>query len=213
MKNIRWGIIGCGDVTEKKSGPAFNKIKNSALLAVMRRNLAKAQDYAQRHQVPESYNNADSIINHPNIDAIYIATPPDSHIEYARKSLENNKAVYIEKPLGINYQECKDFYDFFNKQKQPAWVAYYRRALPYFLRVKEIIDSGVLGKVFHIDIKLHKPPGKNDADKTKPWRVNPEIAGGGYFWDLAPHQIDLLLYYFGKVLQTEGKASNTRWAL
>ena len=209
MKSIRWGIIGCGDVTEKKSGPAFNKISNSSLLAVMRRDLAKAQDYAQRYQVPEAYDNANQIINHPDIDAVYIATPPNSHIEYARKTLEKNKAVYIEKPLGIAYSECSNFLDFFKQQKQPAWVAYYRRALPYFLKVKEIIDSGILGKIFHVDIKLHKPPGKNDSAKTKPWRVNPEIGGGGYFWDLAPHQIDLLVYYFGKVLQTEGKASNT----
>jgi predicted dehydrogenase len=79
MEEIRWGIIGCGDVTEIKSGPAFNKVANSKLVAVMRRDSAKAADYAKRHHVPKWYDDASKLINDPEVNAIYIATPPLQH--------------------------------------------------------------------------------------------------------------------------------------
>ncbi|MCX6333190.1 MAG: Gfo/Idh/MocA family oxidoreductase, partial [Bacteroidia bacterium] len=80
---INWGIIGCGNVTEVKSGPAFNKVNNSRLIAVMRRDAVLAEDYASRHNVPKFYTDASKLINDPEINAVYIATPPSSHAEYA----------------------------------------------------------------------------------------------------------------------------------
>ena len=77
--NILWGIIGCGNVTELKSGPAFNKVPDSKLIAVMRRDREKAEDYAERHKVPKWYDDADKLINDTEVNAIYIATPPSSH--------------------------------------------------------------------------------------------------------------------------------------
>src|SRR4029079_2162368 len=102
MKQINWGIIGCGDVTEIKSGPAFNKVKNSSLVAVMRRNAEKAKDYAYRHKVPKWYADATSLINDPEVSAIYIATPPSSHEEYTLAALQAGKPVYVEKPMSVN---------------------------------------------------------------------------------------------------------------
>src|SRR6266481_1427478 len=102
MKKINWGIIGSGDVTEIKSGPAFNKVKNSALVAVMRRNEEKVKDYALRHNVPKWYTDAGSLINDTDVNAIYIATPPSSHEEYTMAALEAGKPVYVEKPMALN---------------------------------------------------------------------------------------------------------------
>src|SRR5947207_6563790 len=82
MKTIRWGMIGCGDVTERKSGPGFAKAASSELIAVMRRNGALAEDYARRHGVPRWHDDADAIIHAPDIDAVYVATLTDSHCEY-----------------------------------------------------------------------------------------------------------------------------------
>src|SRR5205085_8185937 len=102
MDKINWGIIGCGDVTEVKSGPAFNKVKNSSLVAVMRRNAVKAKDYAQRHNVPKWYTDANDLIADPKINAIYIATPPSSHEKYTLAVLDAGKPVYVEKPMSID---------------------------------------------------------------------------------------------------------------
>jgi predicted dehydrogenase len=102
MKKINWGIIGCGDVTEIKSGPAFNKVNNSSLVAVMRQNAKKAKDYARRHDVRKWYSDAGSLINDPDVNAIYIATPPSSHEEYTIAAMQGDKPVYVEKPMAAN---------------------------------------------------------------------------------------------------------------
>ena len=106
---IRWGIIGCGDVTEVKSGPGFQQARGSQLVAVMRRNGTLAQDYARRHGVPQWYDNADALINDADVDAVYIATPPSSHKDYALAVARAGKPVYIEKPMAVNYGECQEY--------------------------------------------------------------------------------------------------------
>ena len=103
---INWGIIGCGKVTEVKSGPAFNLANNSKLVAVMRRTGKLAEDYAYRHNVPKWYDNANDLINDPEVDAVYVATPPASHKDYALAVADANKIVYVEKPMALNYSEC-----------------------------------------------------------------------------------------------------------
>src|SRR5215207_2284977 len=106
MKTIRWGIIGCGDVTEVKSGPGFQKAEGSALVAVMRRTRGAAEDYARRHGVPRWYDDADRLIGDPEVDAVYVATPPSSHMEYAVRVAAAGKPVYVEKPMARDHREC-----------------------------------------------------------------------------------------------------------
>ena len=127
-KIIRWGIIGCGDVTEVKSGPAFQKVANSQLIAVMRRDASKAKDYAKRHQVGRWYSDADQLIHDPEIDAVYIAAPPDSHKYYTLKVAEVGKIVYVEKPMARCYHECEQMIAACKKNNVPLFTAFYRRS-------------------------------------------------------------------------------------
>ncbi len=201
MKEIRWGIIGCGDVTEVKSGPAFSKVPHSKLVAVMRRDAAKAEDYARRHHVPKWYTNADDLINDPEVDAVYIATPPGSHAEYTLKVAAAGKPVYVEKPMAISNTECQQMIDACAKANVPLFVAYYRRSMPIFLKVKELLSSGVIGEVRMVNIRLYHPPQKGFGSTGElPWRLQPELSGGGLFFDLASHQLDLLDYILPKIL-------------
>ena len=151
---INWGIIGCGNVTEVKSGPAFNKVRDSKLVAVMRRNAILAEDYARRHNVPKFYSKASDLINDKDINAVYIATPPENHAEFALEAIKALKPVYIEKPMAVNYSECLKINKAAEKYRVPVFVAYYRRALPGFLKVKEFIDNGLLGKVRFVQLQL-----------------------------------------------------------
>jgi predicted dehydrogenase len=209
MQQINWGIIGCGSVTEIKSGPAFNKVAGSKLVAVMRRNKQKAKDYALRHKVPLWYADADELINDTGVNAVYVATPPSSHATYAINAMEKGKVVYVEKPMASNYADCVKMNEVAARTGMPLYVAYYRRSLPYFIKVKEIIDSGVLGKLLFARIDFHIPPRAEDYENTGlPWRVIGEIAGGGYFYDLACHQIDLFDWFFGNVSQAWGRRFN-----
>lgn len=207
MDKIKWGILGCGDVTEVKSGPAFNLINNSQLHAVMRRDAAKAEDYAQRYQVPKWYSNADDLINDPEVNAIYVATPPNAHAELAIKAMRAGKPVYVEKPMAVNFEQCQQMLQVSEETKVPLLVAYYRRALPGFLKVKELIDNGAIGTVRFVHMELYKALSIKPGEE-KPWRVNPEIAGGGHFFDLAAHQLDFIDYLFGPVQVVSSMVTN-----
>jgi predicted dehydrogenase len=205
---INWGIIGCGNVTEVKSGPAFSKVQDSRLIAVMRRDGSLAKDYAKRHNVPKFYTNAKDLINDKDINAVYIATPPGSHPEYAIAAIKEGKPVYIEKPMAINYKECEKILKASEKFKVPVFVAYYRRALPGFLLVKQLIDNGSIGKVRFLQMQLFKFPSDDEKSGKLPWRVDPKISGGGHFFDLACHQLDYLDFVFGPVQKVKSIVLN-----
>lgn len=207
MEQIKWGIIGCGDVTEVKSGPAFQKVLHSELMAVMRRDAVKAADYAKRHNVPNCYVNADLLINDPGVNAIYVATPPDTHAFYAKKAIEAGKPVYIEKPMCRTYAECLEVNRLAEERGVPVFVAYYRRKLPGFLKVKELIQSGAIGEVRTVNIQLYKH-AKEQPSEDIPWRIDPNMAGGGHFYDLASHQFDYLQFLFGEITEVKSIVSN-----
>ncbi len=203
---IKWGIIGCGDVTEIKSGPAFNKVEHAELTSVMRRDFEKAKDYAKRHNVEHVYKTAEELINSPHVDAVYIATPPSSHAEYAIMSLKAGKPVYVEKPMATSYEECIEMNEASKKYNTPLFVAYYRRTLPGFLKVKELLDENIIGTPLSVQIRLTRPA--LDAEKKASWRVDKNIAGGGIFYDLASHQFDFLDFIFGPIVKATGFATN-----
>ncbi|HEX5172430.1 MAG TPA: Gfo/Idh/MocA family oxidoreductase [Cyclobacteriaceae bacterium] len=206
---VRWGIIGCGDVCEVKSGPAFNKVPNSKLVAVMRRDAEKVKDYAVRHGVPKFYTDADQLINDDEINAIYIATPPASHETYALQAMKAGKPVYIEKPLTTNSASCERMIAAEKKYELPAVCAHYRRALPLYLKVRSLVNEGAIGNVRLIDLRLYQSPTVNIIAKTDVnWRVNPELSGGGLFHDLAPHQLDILYWLFGEPVSYHGRSLN-----
>lgn len=206
---IRWGIIGCGNVTEVKSGPAFSLAGGSSLVAVMRRDGDKARDYAQRHGVPKWYNKAELLINDPDVDAVYVATPPDSHATYAIKTMEAGKPVYVEKPMAHSYSECLKMIRVAEKNRIPLYVAYYRRKLPYFLKIRELIQNGAIGDARLFNIVFLTPPRKEDLDPANlPWRVIQKIAGAGYFYDLASHQLDIIDFFLGPVSNAKGVTAN-----
>lgn len=206
---IKWGFIGCGAVTEKKSGPAFRKVNNSDIVAVMRRDAEKAKDYAQRHSISRWYDNADYLINDPEVNAVYIATPPGSHAEYAIASMKAGKPVYIEKPMAASFNECIEINRVSKETGVPCFVAYYRRTLPYFLRVKQIIDEGLLGDITTVHIQFAIPPYSTDFERENlPWRVKKELSGAGYFYDLASHQLDLLDFLLSEIKDVKGFKNN-----
>ena len=211
MQTIRWGIIGVGDVCEVKSGPGFYKAPGSQLLAVMRRNGDKARDYAQRHGVPLWYSSAEALLANPDIDAVYIATPPAQHKGYALAALRAGKQVYIEKPVTLNAAECDDILQAIGDTGGKVCAAHYRRFVPCFNRFIEIIRSGAIGTPLLVQLDMLQPAASKIITTTEDnWRVNPALSGGGLFHDLAPHQLDLMLHWFGPVVSANGGGINQR---
>jgi 1,5-anhydro-D-fructose reductase (1,5-anhydro-D-mannitol-forming) len=201
---VRWGIIGCGDVTEVKSGPAFQKVKGSLLVAVMRRNGALAADYAQRHGVPRWYDNADALIADPEVDAVYVATPPETHASYALKVAAAGKPAYVEKPMARNAAECDRMVAAFAKAQLPLYVAYYRRGLARFLEAAELLEGGAIGRVAGVSYRQAAPFHQGTAG----WRIDAAVAGGGHFLDLGSHTLDILDFLLGPLEHVAGEAAN-----
>ena len=205
---INWGIIGCGDVTEVKSGPAYQKVDNFKLTAVMRRNADLAKDYAQRHNVEKHYADANALINDPYIDAIYIATPPDTHKSLGLLVAAAGKPCCIEKPLAPTLQESQTLLAAFDEAKVPLFVAYYRRSLPRFEKVKALLDNGDIGVIRHINWHLSAPASELDKSKQTNWRTDKAVAPGGYFDDLASHGLNLFAHLLGDFEQVKGISLN-----
>ena len=208
MKTIRWGLIGCGKVAEVKSGPAYQQTEGFELAAVMRRDLDKARDFAHRHGVAKAYGSADALIGDDDIDAVYIATPPDSHERYALAVAAAGKICCIEKPMAPTHGACVRMCEAFERAGRPLFVAYYRRTLPRFEQVRHWLADGAIGELRHVHWQLTRPASNWDLTGHPHWRTDPQVAPGGYFDDLASHGLDLLIYLVGDIERASGCALN-----
>ena len=204
MRTIGWGMIGCGEVTEVKSGPGFQKAEHSRLVAVMRRNGELAKDYARRHGVPKWYDAAEALLADPGVDAVYIATPPYAHKDYTLVAAQAGKPVYVEKPMAMRFSDCQTMIAACRDAGVPVFVAYYRRALPRFLKVKEIVEAGLIGEPRAVTVALYRPHAPGAPD----WRVDPGVAGGGLFVDMGCHTLDFLDFVLGPIRAAHGIATN-----
>ena len=149
--------------------------------------MENAQNYAKEQGIKKWYDDATA---HPRseVNAVYIVTPPSSHATYAIMSMKAGKPVYIENPMAVTYEECTRVNRRAKETGVKCFVGYDRRYLPYFLQVQELIKDGVIGKVINVQIHFAQPPRDLDYNKENlPWRVQPDIAGGGYFTTASPN--------------------------
>ena len=189
MKQLKWGFIGCGDVTERKSGPAFSEVDGSSVEAVMSRTEQRARTYAIEHGIRKWYTDAQELIDDPDVNAVYVATPPASHATYAIMAMKAGKPVYVEKPLAASYEDCARINRISEQTGIPCFVAYYRRYLPYFQKVKEIVNSGRIGKILNVQIRYTEPLRPADAEAVR-------------------NGTDLLQDMFGVILEARGICAN-----
>ena len=210
MKTIRWGMIGCGDVAEINSGPGFYKADHSRLVAVMRRNGKLAADFAKRHGVERSHDDGDAIIHATDIDAIYVATHTDSHHEYVLRCAAAGKPVYVEKPMAMTHGQCAEMIAACRSANVPLWVGFYRRALPRFLAVRDLIANDAIGPVRVVVTRQFQrlPPAEQISDGKLPWRINPALSGGGFFFEMVCHTFDFFDYLLGPIEAVRAFADN-----
>lgn len=209
MQTIRWGMIGCGAVAEVKSGPGFYKAEHSELRAVTSADPDRAASFAERHGVARVYPSNEALVADAELDAVYVATPPSSHKALSLLAAKAGKHVYVEKPMAMRFEECREIVDVCQQQGVRLFVAFYRRAMPRFLQIKRWIDDGAIGEVRTVRAVQHQPPAPEDLSRaTLPWRLLPEVAGGGKFLDMGIHELDLFDFLFGAIEEVHGIASN-----
>jgi predicted dehydrogenase len=209
MDKVQWGMIGIGNVAEQKSGPGLYKATGSMLRGIYGRNAEKAQDFARRHGIDIVYETIDAMLADPLIDAVYLPVPPKYHKEYALRCLEAGKIPYIEKPMAMNLAECEEIIQTAKDKGLPAYVAYYRRSQEKFIKLKEILDSGEIGRLRCVELRQIQPPDPAELDGSPlPWRLDPAISSGGKFVDMAVHVLDILDFLIGKIVEVKGMAVN-----
>lgn len=202
---LRWGILGCGNVAEHKGGPPLYSVDDSELIAVMRRDKAKAEDFAERHGAKRSYTDVEKLLSDDEINAIYIATPPHVHCEQTIRAARAGKHVLCEKPMAMSVSECQQMVDACHELGVTLMLAYYRNHYPNVVQMKTLMNDGVIGDVVlaRINCTGYYNPNRQDL---KNWRINPEISGGGVLMDIGSHRISLLQYLMGDVASVRGYA-------
>lgn len=197
---VRWGAIGVGDVVEHKSGPALRGLPGSTLLAVAGRTPSRAQSFARRHGIDRWYATPQELLADPDVDAVYVATPPGSHRDYAVAAAEAGKHVYVEKPMARTGAECEAMIEACERAAVGLFIAYYRRALPRFVAAERALRAGALGTVERATVRLHHTPHPDGG-----WRLDPHVSGGGLFVDLGSHTLDWLDLALGPVASVEAE--------
>lgn len=214
---INWGIIGLGDVTAEKSGPAFYKCQGSNLAAVMRRTPGAALAWVNQHaptdlaQPITAYDNLDDFLSHPDLDAVYIATPPGAHKEVALRVAEAGLPCYIEKPVGRCAAETVDIVAAFDKRKISLFTAYVSRAYERTQAVRQLLKDGAIGdRATTISYRLRGTGGARGMETASnlPWRLVAEQSGGGLIMDVGCHVIDRIDYLCGPLIDVKGFADN-----
>ena len=204
MKKINWGIIGSGNIVNKNAS-IFNSFPNSHIVAIMGRNKSTLKEVSEKNKINNVYTDIDEFLNNNEINCVYIATPPGTHLEYAKKCCDAGLITYLEKPIGRNYKETCEIVNIFKNANVPLYIAHFFRSLSKIQKIKSLIEDDCIGKVSSVDIKIDRKFNMSTLDS---WLYETKISGGGKFYDIAPHIIDILVYLFGGFEEVSGIASN-----
>jgi 1,5-anhydro-D-fructose reductase (1,5-anhydro-D-mannitol-forming) len=204
-QTIRWGIIGCGDVAEYKSGPALYRTPGSELVAVMRRDAAKAQDFARRHGAKRWYTDAESLVADAEVNAVYIASPHFRHPEHVALAARARKIVLCEKPLGVNLAQAQTCVDVCKANGVPLTVAYYRRFWPITQAILKFVREGAIGQVVHARAQV---TDYFAGDNERSWLTSLAKSGGDALANAGAHWVDLIRFLLGDVVDVMAHCSS-----
>lgn len=207
---VRWGLVGCGDIAEKRVAAALASAKGSALVAVARRRADLAAEFAARHGAKRWHADWRDLLEDDDVDAVYIATPVNLHVEQAVAAAEAGKHVLCEKPMALSPAECERMLAAARSHGVRLGVAYYRHHYPIVARMRELIASGEIGRPVLAIVQAFEmfdpAPGHPRA-----WLLKQDQAGGGPMFDFGCHRIEVLLDLLGPVATVRGFPVNVRF--
>src|SRR5882762_8544378 len=207
MKQVGWGLIGCGDIAQKRIAPAIRDSPSSELIAVNRAQTELAAAFAKQFGARRWYLDWKKLLRDEEIDAVYIATPVHLHGAQAIAAAEAGKHVLCEKPMAMNARECDQMIEACRTNKVKLGVAYYRHFYPVVERLKAIIKSGEIGTPVLAQVNAFEqfnPP----ADDQRSWLLQRDLAGGGPMFDFGCHRIEVLANLFGPIVEVKAITAN-----
>ena len=204
MKKIGFGIIGCGGIALDAHIPSIKAIDEAKLVAISRRSENKIKEIAEQCDIDSYYTDNQKVIDHPGVDVVIIATPPNTHREWTIKAAKAGKHVLCEKPMAITTAECDEMISVCKKANVVLMIAENKRFNPGFRTAKKIIDDGLIGKIFmaRYHNSYYEPHTRNS------WWVIPEISGGGEMMNELTHQVNVFRWMIGEIAQVGCMANN-----
>jgi predicted dehydrogenase len=208
---VRWGLVGCGDIAEKRVAAALRESRASALLGVARARAELAADFAARHRARRHYADWRELVRDPEVDAVYVATPVRSHAEQAVAAAEAGKHVLCEKPMALSVVECERMIAAARSHGVRLGVAYYRHHYPVVRRLRELLASGGIGRPVLAEMQAFEPFDV-PPDHPRAWFLRKAEAGGGPMFDFGCHRVEVLLDLLGPADEVRGLLANVRFA-
>jgi len=202
---LRWAIIGCGDIANKRVAPAMVEDPGSELVALFSNTPERAEEMRARFGAQRAYSDLDAVLSDADVDAVYIASPQQRHCEETLRAAAAGKHVLCEKPMAVTLDECEEMIAACEAAGVQLAIAYYRRWYPKARKLKELVDSGTIGKPVSARVFI---AGRYDPtpDDWKHWRVE-AAAGGGAMMDVGSHRLDLICYFLGRPARVAGLSS------
>ena len=201
---LRWGIIGTGDVVWKKSGPSIQATGGSVITRAMRRDRNAVEEFARAFSVPVATTNAEAILVAEDVDIVYVATPPGSHRNYVVAAARAGKHCLVEKPMALSAAEAAEMVGACRDAGVELFVAYYRRFQPHVVKMRSLIGDGAIGTPLACHIDIAEPRGAGPE-----WRSDPTESGGGRFVDVGSHRIDVMISLLGPPIASSGFGATT----
>ena len=198
MKTIRWGLIGCGDVARKRVAAALQETPGSQLVAVCQRDAAQLDVFADRFQVARRETDAAALMQDPEIDAVYLATPVAEHHPHTLAAAAAGKHVLVEKPMAIDVGQCDDMIAACREANVRLGVAYYRRFYPVLARIEQLLDEAAIGEPLAIAAVTATPMAMAPGEEGY-WRAEAAASGGGALMDVGSHRIDAFPQLLGPI--------------
>jgi predicted dehydrogenase len=198
MNKLRWGLIGCGDISRKRVAPALRDLESCELVAVNRSRAELAESFAREFGARRWHQEWRALIADTEVDAIYIATPVYLHAEQTVAAAEAGKHVLCEKPMAMNTAECDRMIAACRANNVKLGIAYYRHFYPVLLRAKEIIAAGEIGKPVLAQVNAFERFNPQPGD-DRHWLLEKEKSGGGPMMDFGCHRIEILLNLCGAI--------------
>ncbi|HYH00818.1 MAG TPA: Gfo/Idh/MocA family oxidoreductase [Terriglobales bacterium] len=186
---IRYGIVGFGLHAVKRMVPGFRGGQNSKLVALSRRDRSQARESALQYDVPLAFDSVEELCRHPEVDAVFVATPNVCHLNDVLTAARHGKAILCEKPMAMNADECRQMVEATRSAGVKFGVAQVFRFEDSVRHIQQCIASGDLGETVLARAEFAYP-GRNHARK---W-INDRASGGGVVADVGVHCIDALRY-------------------
>ena len=207
MNKVNWLLVGTGDIAQKRVAPAIASTENSRLYAVCDLVVERARKFVSDYNVEKIYTDYNEAIKDENIDAVYIATPVNLHIQMALKSIKAGKHVLVEKPLGLSLEDTASAIEAERNTSLSTGCAYFRRFYPGFQIVKDMLENGEFGEIVLVRMAYFSNFDPS-PDDPKYWRVIKSRSGGGPISDMGSHMFDVLIGLLGMPVAVQSMTSS-----